>query len=81
MVLEGVEERGDRGQECRHQNTLFYADNDMVSSSDPQWVQGVFSNLVGLFDKLVLNTNFGKTVGMVCCPCQSAVTQLEVAYR
>ena len=35
MMVEGAEERGERGKEGRHQNALFYAENGMVPSSDP----------------------------------------------
>ena len=35
VMVEGTEERGERGQEGRHQNTRFYTDNGMVASSDP----------------------------------------------
>ena len=52
----------------------------MVASLDPQWLQGAFSTLVGLFDRVILRTNFGKTVGMVCRPCQVAGNQSEAAY-
>ena len=34
VMVEGAEERGERGQEGRHQNALFYADDGMVASSD-----------------------------------------------
>ena len=52
----------------------------MVASSDPQWLQGAFSTLVGMFNRVGLRTNVGKTVGMVCLQCQVAVTQSEAAY-
>ena len=48
---------------------LFYADNGMVALSDPVWMKGPFNALVGLFDRVGLRTNAGKTVGMVCHPC------------
>ena len=32
------------------QQVLFYADNGMVVSSDPAWLQGAFSALVAIFD-------------------------------
>ena len=79
-MVEGVEERGKRGQEGMHQNSLFYADDVMVASSDPRWLQGAFSTLIGLFDRVGLQTNFRKTVSMVCRPFQAAGTQLEVSY-
>ena len=40
VMVEGAEERGERGQEDRHQNYLFYADDGMVASSEPRWLQG-----------------------------------------
>ena len=81
VMVEGAEEQGDRGKEGRHHNSLLYAENVMVASLDPQWIQGAFSTPVGLFDRLVLHTHFWKTVGMVCCTCQAEVTLLEAAYR
>ena len=80
VMVEGAEERGECGQEGRHQNAFFYMDYGMVASSDPRWIQGAFSTLVGLFDWVGLRTNAGKTVGMVCCPCQAVGTQSEAAY-
>ena len=68
------------GKEERQQVALFYADDDMVASSDPQWLQGVFNTLVGLFDRVGLRMNVGKTVGMVCHPCQAAGKLSEAAY-
>ena len=82
VMVEGVEERGERWQEGRHQNPLFYGDDaGMVASSDPQWLQGEFSTLVGLFDRVIMRNNVGKTVVMVFRPCQAAGTQSEAAYR
>ena len=79
-VIAGAEERGERGKEDRHQAALFYADDGTVASSDPRWFQGAFDTLVGLFDRVGLWTNAGKTVGMFCRPCQSSGNQLEAAY-
>ena len=72
VIVEGVEERGDRGQEGRYQNSLYYADDGMVASSDPRWLLGEFSTLVGLFNRVGLQDNVSKTVGMVCRPFQAA---------
>ena len=49
---------------------MFYADDGMVASSDPAWLQGTFNALVGLFGRVGLQKNVGKTVSMVCHPCQ-----------
>ena len=69
------------GQEGRHQNSLLYADDGTISSSDPGWLQGELSTLLGLFDRLGMKTNIRKTFGMVCCPFQAAGTQLEAEYK
>ena len=59
-VLEELEARGEMGQEGRHQAELFYADDGMVASLDPVWLQGLFNALVGLFDRVV-NKPCGQT--------------------
>ena len=50
---------------------MFYADDGMVALSDPAWLQGAFNALLGLFDRVGLQTNVRKTVSMVCHPCQA----------
>ena len=80
VVVAGAEERGELEKEGRHQATLFYADDGMVASSEPCWLQGAFNALIGLFDRVGLSTNVGKTVGMVCRPCQATGNQSEAAY-
>ena len=42
----------------------------MVVSSDPAWLQGAFTVLVGLFDRVGLRKNVWQIVSMVCHPCQ-----------
>ena len=69
------------GREVRHQAALFYADNGMVVSSEPAWLQGAFTPPVGIFERVGLMTNVGKTVRMVCHPCQAgAGNRTEEAY-
>ena len=70
-VTEEAEARRETRREGRHQAALFYADNGMVVSSDPAWLQGAFTALVGLFDRVGLRKNVGKTVSMVCHPFQA----------
>ena len=72
--------RGGLGKEGIHQAALFYADDGMVSSSDPRWLQGAFNTLVSLFDRVGLHKNVGNTVGMVCHPCQAAGDLSTAAY-
>ena len=65
MALDEAEKRGDRGKEGRHQSSLFYADDDMLASSDPRWIQWSFNALVSLFGRVGLRTNVGNTFSMV----------------
>ena len=51
----------------------------MVASSDPAWLQGAFNALVGLFEKVGLQTTVRKTVTMVCHPCQAAGNRTQMA--
>ena len=44
-------------------------------------MQGAFDTRVWMFNRVVLRTNFGKTVRMVYHTCQTAGTQLEVEYK
>ena len=79
-AIADAEAQGGMGKEGRHQATLFYADNGMVASSDPLWLQGEFNTLVGLVDRVGLRENFRKTVIMVCHPCQAAGNLSTAAY-
>ena len=49
-------------------------DDSMIASSDPIRIQGVFSTLVALFDRLGLKKKSRKMVGMVSHLCQAAGT-------
>ena len=40
----------------------------MVGASDPKWLQGAFSALVAIFNRVRLQTNFDKTDSMTCYP-------------
>ena len=50
LATQEAERRGGRGRERRHQSALFYADDGMIASTDPRWLQWAFTILVGLFD-------------------------------
>ena len=53
----------------------YFTKNDgMILLSDPVWLQGGFSTLVGLFYWVIWNINIGKMVRMVCRLCQAAGT-------
>ena len=80
-VIADAEARGELRKEGRHQAELFYADDGMIASSDPRWLQGAFNTLAGLFDRVGLRTNVGKAVGMVCHPCQAGGKLSMEAYE
>ena len=77
MSLAEAEKRGNEG---RHQASLFYADDGMVALSNPRWLHWAFDTLVSLFEQVGLQTNFENTVSMFCRPCQAAGTQSAEAY-
>ena len=52
--------------------TFSYADNRMVASKDPVWLQSQFVMLTRIFDRVGLRTNIRKVVGMVCRPFRAA---------
>ena len=64
LAVEDAEKRGERGKEGRHQAALFYADDGMLASSNPRWLQWAFNDLVSLFKCVGIHTNVGKTVRM-----------------
>ena len=47
-IVDETEEKGETGREGRHQSAVFCADDIMVVSSDPAWLQGAFSALVAI---------------------------------
>ena len=59
--------------------SLFYVDDCMVDSTNPGWIQTAFDELTGLFNRVGLQTNDRKTVGMVCEPCLAAGVRSEKA--
>ena len=50
-IVEEEEARGETGREGRHQSAVFYANDSMVISSDPAWLQGAITALVAIFDR------------------------------
>ena len=80
MALDKAKKRGERGKEGRYQASLFYADDGMVASSDPCWLQWACNYLVSLFERVGLRKNVGKTFSMVCRLCQAAGNKSEAAY-
>ena len=67
-----TKEKCETGREG-HFSAVFYADDGMVGASDPAWLQGAFSALVAIFDRVGLRTNIDKTVSMACHPCRAGI--------
>ena len=57
-LVDEAEAKGEMGREGRLQSAVFYADDGMVVSSDPVWIQGAFNTLVAIFYRVVLPTLF-----------------------
>ena len=58
-----------------------YADDGVVVSSDPAWLQGAFSALVAIFNRVGLKTNVGNIVSMACHHCRAgAGNRTEAGY-
>ena len=49
---------------------FFNANDGVVASTDPGWLQSEFDMLTGLFDRVGLRTNVCKIVGMVFRTCR-----------
>ena len=47
---------------------VFYADDDMVGSREPDWLQNLMNILVGLFRRYGLAANVAKSHTMTCQP-------------
>lgn len=56
------------GVEIRNFLVLFYADDGLIVSRDPEWLQSAINCLTELFTRVGLKTNTAKTKAMVCTP-------------
>ena len=45
--------------------TFLYAQDGLVASTDPEWLQGAFNALTRLFDRVGLRKNVIMTVRMI----------------
>ena len=63
------EEKGAKGE--GHFLAICCADDGLVDASDPEWLQGAFSELLAIFNRVGLQKNVDKTVSMACLPCRA----------
>ena len=68
MVAGGAGVQDGWGREVIHCTVFFCADNSLVTSNNPIWMQGKFITLTGLFYRMGIQKNVGKIVGMLCRP-------------
>ena len=83
MIWNGYD--GQRRAEEEHQRLmvraeLLYANERMVASTDPGWLQSAFDTPTGIFDRVGPQENFSKTGGMVCRPCQETGVRADEVY-
>ena len=67
--------------EVRNRQVLFFADDGLLASRDPTWLQNSFDILISLFECVGLKTNAVKTKAMVCCLTTIAKGLSEEAYN
>ena len=59
---------------------FFYTDGGIIAPPRPSWIQVVMDVLTVLFDRVGLQTNLDKTVGMMCQPCYIVGRKSETSY-
>ena len=45
---------------------VFYADDVIMGSQDPEWIQGAINELIGIFHRVRLMANIEKSKTMTC---------------
>ena len=60
---------------------LFYADDGLLVSTNPELLQKAFDILSNLFDRMGLHTNAKKTKAMVCLPGNIRAGQSTISHK
>ena len=83
VVLVAGEEAGPEGfgRAVQWLEAFFYADDGILASPRSARLQATLDVLTGLFDRVGLQTNVKKTVGIVFQPCRMAGVHSEAAYE
>ena len=84
VTVVGVPQEGTNqglGESIQTLEALFYAYDGIVASPESSRLQGEFDVLTGLFDRLGLRTNKGKTVSMACRLCHTSNAWSKEAYN
>ena len=56
-------------------------DEGLIALNHPEWLQGAFETPAGIFNRVGLRKNVGKTFGMLCRPLCKVGNQSEEAYK
>ena len=84
-TIRGRDDRQSRTEEIharlKLQAIFLYSDNVMVASTNPVWLQTVFEMLMGIFERVGLQTNIQKTVGIVFQRCRAVGVRADEAYK
>ena len=59
------------GREIQQRDKFFYMDDGLIASTHPEWLQGAFDVLTGMFNWVGLKTNIWNTIGIICHPCRA----------
>ena len=78
-VDDGSETNG-RGVSVRELLVLFYADDGLIASRNPEWLEWALNELSRLFESVGLKTNLEKTKAMNCFPACIAGPISDQAY-
>eukprot|EP00978_Attheya_sp_CCMP212_P003779 scaffold8023_cov54-Attheya_sp.AAC.7 len=67
--------------EVKEQCVLFYADDELLSARNKDWVQDSFDILIRIFERVGLRMNISKTQAMICTPGHISGGQSTSAYQ
>ena len=55
-------------------------DDGFIASTHPEWIQGSFKSLMGVFGWVGLSMKMGKTFGMIFHPCCAVEKHSDASY-
>ena len=59
LVTEGEEVKEKLGREVQIRAIFLYVDDGLINLTHPEWLQGMFDSLMGMFDQLVIKKMWG----------------------
>ena len=69
------------GKEIRNFLVVFYAEDDVITLRDPAQLQRAMDMLIGIFERVGLQTNIQKTKAMVCVSGQIRMCQSVAVFN